>query len=46
MVEPTEMPCGMVTRVGPKNACIIWGADPPGEDTILEKSDGHCKVLM
>jgi len=33
--EPIEMPCGLWTRVGPRNHVLRGGPDPPRERVIL-----------
>jgi len=43
MAEPTVMPFGLWTRVGPRNSVLDRGPDPPWEGAILGV-EGHCKV--
>jgi len=43
--EPTEMPFGVRTRVGPKNHVLDGGPDLPWEEAILRwKRAARCKV--
>jgi len=45
MAEPTEMPFGLRTQVGPENHVLDWGPDPPWEGAIFgEEGVSHCKV--
>ena len=45
MAEPIEMPCGMLSRVGPGNILLRGDADNPREGALLKVS-GRLKSII
>jgi len=45
MAEPTKMPFGELTRVGPRNYVLDSGRGPPWERAILEELSGPLKSM-